>query len=58
MIDADAWSSINGVLLQDTKVQGIDPRTQVRIDSTVTETNSLDLEPSDSRPVCMTGYGC
>ena len=47
VIDADAWSSINGVLLQDAKVQGIEPGRQVRIDSTVTETDIL--EPSDSR---------
>ena len=46
-IDADAWRSINGVLLEDAKVQGIEPGTQVRIDSTVTETDIL--EPADSR---------
>ena len=46
-IDADAWQAINGVLLQDAKQQGIESGTQVRIDSTVTETDIL--EPSDSR---------
>ena len=46
-IDADTWQAINGVLLQDAKQQGIESGTQVRIDSTVTETDIL--EPSDSR---------
>ena len=46
-IDADAWRSINGVLLEDAKAQGIEPGNQVRIDSTVTETDIL--EPADSR---------
>ena len=46
-IDADAWQAINGVLLLDAKQQGIESGTQVRIDSTVTETDIL--EPSDSR---------
>ena len=46
-IDEEAWRSINGVLLQDAKGQRIEPGTQVRIDSTVTETDIL--EPSDSR---------
>ena len=45
--DADAWQAINGVLLQHAKQQGIASGTQVRIDSTVTETHIL--EPSDSR---------
>ena len=36
-----------GVLLQDAKLQRIEPGTQVRIDSTVTETDIL--EPADSR---------
>ena len=46
-IDADTWQAINGVLLQDAKQRGIESGTQVRIDSTVTETDIL--EPSDSR---------
>ena len=46
-IDADTWQAINGVLLQDAKQRGIESGTQVRIDSTVTETDILD--PSDSR---------
>ena len=46
-IDATTWQAINGVLLQDAKQQGIESGTQVRIDSTVTETDIL--EPSDSR---------
>ena len=46
-IDVDAWRSINGVLLQDAKGPRIEPGTQVRFDSTVTETDIL--EPSDSR---------
>ena len=46
-IDADAWRSISGVLLEDAKAQGIEPGNQVRIDSTVTETDIL--EPADSR---------
>ena len=46
-IDADAWQAINGVLLQDAKQQGIESGTQVRIESTVTETHIL--EPSGSR---------
>ena len=47
VIDADAWRTINGVLLLDAKQQRIESGTQVRIDSTVTETHIL--EPSDSR---------
>ena len=46
-IDAATWQVINGVLLQDAKQQGIESGTQVRIDSTVTETDIL--QPSDSR---------
>ena len=46
-IDAEAWRSIEGVLLQDAKLQGVESGIQVRIDSTVTDTNIL--EPSDSR---------
>ena len=46
-IDVEAWRSINGVLLQAAKGQRIEPGRQVRIDSTVTETDIL--EPSDSR---------
>ena len=46
-IDVEAWRSINGVPLQDAKGQRIEPGRQVRIDSTVTETDIL--EPSDSR---------
>ena len=46
-IDAATWQAIHGVLLQDAKQQGIESGTQVRIDSTVTETDIL--EPSDSR---------
>ena len=44
-IDAATWQAIHGVLLQDAK-----QRDQVRIDSTVTETDIL--EPSDSRLLC------
>ena len=44
VIDADAWRTINGVLLLDAKQQRIESGTQVRIDSTVTETHIL--EPS------------
>ena len=40
-------SVCNGVLLQDAKGQRIEPGTQLRIDSTVTETDILEL--SDSR---------
>ena len=46
-IDAATWQAIHGVLLQDAKQRGIESGTQVRIDSTVTETDIL--EPSDSR---------
>ena len=46
-IDGATWQAINGVLLQDAKQQGIETGRQVRIDSTVTETDIL--EPSDSR---------
>ncbi len=46
-IDAEAWRSIEGVLLQDAKLRGIESGTQVRIDSTVTDTDIL--APSDSR---------
>ena len=46
-IDAEGWQTINGVLLVDAKKQRIESGTQVRIDSTVTETHIL--EPSDSR---------
>ena len=46
-IDVEAWRSINEVPLQDAKGQRIEPGRQVRIDSTVTETDIL--EPSDSR---------
>ena len=46
-IDAEVWRSIDGVLLQDAKLRGIESGTQVRIDSTVTDTDIL--APSDSR---------
>ena len=46
-IDAEAWQAINGVLLNDAKEQRIETGAQVRIDSTVTETDIL--APSDSR---------
>ena len=48
-IDADTWQAINGVLLQDAKQRGIESGTQVRIDSTVTETDIL--EPVRQPPV-------
>ena len=46
-IDAEAWRSIDGVLVQDARLQGIESGAQVRIDSTVTDTDVLG--PSDSR---------
>ena len=46
-IDAEVWRSIDGVLVQDAKLRGVESGTQVRIDSTVTDTNIL--KPSDSR---------
>ncbi len=49
-IDAEAWASIDGVLVQDAKLQGIEAGRQVRIDSTVTDTDIL--APSDSRLLC------
>ena len=45
-IDGEGWRTINGVLLLDAKERRIESGTQVRIDSTVTETDIL--EPSDS----------
>ena len=46
-IDAEAWRSIDGVLLQDAKLRGFESGRQVRIDSTATDTDILT--PSDSR---------
>ena len=46
-IDAVTWNTLNGVLLSSAQEQRIEPGTQVRIDSTVTQTHIL--EPSDSR---------
>ena len=45
-IDGEGWRTINGVVLLDAKERRIESGTQVRIDSTVTETDIL--EPSDS----------
>ena len=43
-IDVEAWRSINEVPLQDAKGQRIEPGRQVRIDSTVTETEGANAK--------------
>ena len=56
VIDADAWRTINGVLLLDAKQQRIELGTQVRIDSTVTETHDPGCPATAA--CCTTACAC